>query len=163
MTNNKEEKNLKGIQHYYTRTRQGSHGNNYYLEPKQTCPVDVLNDKERFVILTFDKDDDYIVINNQRYYLNKYNSIKATDKIQQRVAIVDLKELKKSKPYKYDKKFDHEHTAKFDNFDELEKLAKQQWLVNGAPYVKQVALYNEKDKACRYYYEPSCDRRIAIA
>ena len=163
MTNNKEEKNLKGIQHYYIRTRQGAHGNNYYLEPKQTCPVDVLNDKERFVILTFDKDDDYIVINNKRYYLNKYNSIKATDKIQQRVAIVDLKELKKSKSYKYDKKFDHEHTAKFANFDELEKLAKQQWLVNGAPYVKQVAMYNQKEQRCRYYYEPSCDRRVAIA
>ena len=163
MTNNKEEKSLKGIQRYYTRTRQGAHGNNYYLEPKQTCPVDVLNDKERFVILTFDKDDDYIVINNQRYYLNKYNSIKATDKIQQRVAIVDLKELKKSKPYKYDKKFDHEHTSKFTSFDELEQLAKQQWLVNKALYIKQVALYNEKEKRCRYYYEPFCDRRVVIA
>lgn len=163
MTNNNVEKSLKGIQRYYTRTYQGAQGNNYYIEPKDTCPIDVLNDKERFVILTFDKNDDYIVIDNQRYYLNKYNAIKATDKIQQRVAVVDLKELKKSKPYKYDKKFDHEHTAKFASFDELEKLAKQQWLTNGSPYVKQVAMYNQKEQRCRYYYEPSCDRRIAIA
>lgn len=115
------------------------------------------------MILTFDKDDDYIVINNQRYYLNKYNSVKGTDKIQQRVAIVDLKELKNSKPYKYDTKFDHQHTSKFASFDELEQFAKQQWLVNKALYIKQVALYNEKEKRCRYYYEPFYDRRVAIA
>lgn len=37
MTNNKEEKSSKDIQRYYTRTHQGSHGNNYYIEPKDTC------------------------------------------------------------------------------------------------------------------------------
>ncbi|WP_433596635.1 hypothetical protein [Limosilactobacillus reuteri] len=163
MTNNNEEKNLKGIQRYYTRTLQSEHGNNYYIEPKDTCPMDVLNDKERFVILTFDKKDDYIVIDDKRYYLNKYNSIKATNKIQQRVAIVDLKELKKSKTYPFDNDYRRQYTSQFKNFDELKNLAKQQWLVNGAPYIKQVAMYNEKEQRCRYYYEPSCDRRIAIA
>lgn len=161
MTNQTNE--LKGIQRYYTRTQQGERGNNYYIEPKQSTPFDVLNDRERFVILTFDKADDYIVIDNKRYYLNKYTAVKATDKIEQRVAIVDLKELATSKPYKYDKKYKREYTSQFKDFDELKALARQQWLVNGVPYIKQVAMYNEKDGKCRYYYEPSCDSRLAIA
>ena len=133
---------LKGIQKYYTRTLQNEHGNTYYVEPREDCPLDVLNDRSRFVILTFDRDDGYVVIDNKRYY---------------------LKELKKSKPYDYKDKFKRHYTSCFKDFDELEKLAQNQWLTNGAPYFKQVALYNEKEQRCRYYYEPSCDRRVAIA
>ena len=81
---------LQGIQRYYQRTRQGEYGNNYYIEPRETCPLYVLNSDDRFVVVTFDRDDNYVVVDNKRYYLNKYNSIKATDKIQQRVAVVDL-------------------------------------------------------------------------
>lgn len=154
---------LKGIQKYYTRTLQNEHGNTYYIEPREDCPLDVLNDRSRFVILTFDRDDGYVVIDNKRYYLNKFNSMRATDKVNRRVALVDLKELKKSKPYDYKDKFKRHYTSQFKDFDELEKLAQNQWLINGAPYVKQVALYNEKEQRCRYYYEPSCDRRVAIA
>lgn len=154
---------LKGIQKYYTRTLQNEHGNTYYIEPREDCPLDVLNDKSRFVILTFDRDDGYVVIDNKRYYLNKFNSMRATDKVNRRVALVDLKELKKSKPYDYKDKFKRHYTSQFKDFDELEKLAQNQWLTNGAPYFKQVALYNEKEQRCRYYYEPSCDRRVAIA
>lgn len=44
----------------------------------------------RFVIVAFDKQDNYLVINDKRYYLNKYNAIRGTDKIQQRVALVDI-------------------------------------------------------------------------
>lgn len=154
---------LTGIQKYYTRTLQNEHGNTYYIEPREDCPLNVLNDKSQFVILTFDRDDGYIVIDNKRYYLNKFNSMRATDKVNRRVVLVDLKELKKSKSYDYENKFKRHYTSCFKDFDELEKLAKNQWLTNGAPYFKQVAKYNDETKQCTYYYEPSCDPRVAIA
>ena len=148
-------KTLQGIQRYYTRTVQGEFDNTYYIEPRETCPLYVLNSDDRFVIVTFDRDDNYIVVNNKRYYLNKYNSIKATDKISQRVAIVDLDELQKSKPYQYSSKFSHRYTSKFESFDELKRLAMQQYEHNGIPYVKQLAQYDEKTATCSYIYEPS--------
>lgn len=151
---NKTEK-LQGIQRYYQRTKQGEYGNNYYIEPRETCPLYVLNSDDRFVIVTFDRDDNYIVVNNKRYYLNKYNSIKATDKISQRVAIVDLDELQKSKAYPFSSKFSHRFTSKFESFDELRHLAMKQYESNGIPYVKQLAQYDEKTTKCSYIYEPS--------
>ena len=146
---------LQGIQRYYTRTVQGEYANNYYIEPKETCPLYILNSDDRFVVVTFDKDDNYIVVNNKRYYLNKYNSIKATDKISQRVAIVDLDELQKGKPYDFNPNFSHRYTSSFESFDELRHLAMKQYESNGIPYVKQVAVYNEKTASCSYIYEPS--------
>ena len=146
---------LQGIQRYYQRTKQGEFGNTYYIEPRETCPLYVLNSDDRFVILAFDRDDNYIVVNNKRYYLNKYNSVKATDKIQQRVAIVDLDELQKSKAYPYSSKFSHRFTSSFESFDELKKLAMKQYERNGVPFVKQVAIYDEKTATCSYVYEPS--------
>ena len=146
---------LQGIQRYYTRTVQGEYANNYYIEPKETCPLYILNSDDRFVVVTFDKDDNYIVVNNKRYYLNKYNSIKATDKISQRVAVVDLDELQKGKPYDFNPNFSHRYTSSFESFDELCHLAMKQYESNGVPYVKQVAVYNEKTATCSYVYEPS--------
>lgn len=146
---------LQGIQRYYQRTRQGEYGNNYYIEPRETCPLYVLNSDDRFVVVTFDRDDNYVVVDNKRYYLNKYNSIKATDKIQQRVAIVDLDELQKSKGYPYSDKFSHRYTSVFESFDELKHLAMSQYERNGIPYVKQLAQYNENTATCSYVYEPS--------
>lgn len=146
---------LQGIQRYYTRTVQGEYANNYYIEPKETCPLYILNSDDRFVVVTFDKDDNYIVVNNKRYYLNKYNSIKATDKISQRVAVVDLDELQKGKPYDFNPNFSHRYTSSFESFDELRHLAMKQYESNGVPYVKQVAVYNEKTATCSYVYEPS--------
>lgn len=151
---------LQGIQRYYQRTKQGEYGNTYYLEPREVCPLYILNSDDRFVIVTFDKDDNYIVVNNKRYYLNKYNSIKCTDKIQQRVAIVDLDELKKSKTYDYNSNFKHKYTSKFKSFNELKKLAMKQYETNGVPYIKQVARYNEETKKISYIYEPSFGKVI---
>lgn len=154
MTQQTTEK-LQGIQRYYTRTLQGEHGNNYYIEPRESCPVYILNSDDRFVVLTFDKDDNYIVVKNKRYYLNKYNSVKCTDKISQRVAVVDLDELQKSKGYPYSDRFSHRFTSKFESFDELKKLAMFQYERNGIPYIKQIAQYDEKTAKCSYIYEPS--------
>ena len=154
MTQQTTEK-LQGIQRYYTRTLQGEHGNNYYIEPRETCPLYILNSDDRFVVLTFDRDDNYIVVDDKRYYLNKYNSIKCTDKIQQRVAVIDLDELQKSKGYPYSSNFSHRYTSKFESFDELKKLAMFQYERNGIPYVKQLAQYDEKTATCSYIYEPS--------
>lgn len=144
-----------GIQQYYQRTQQGQYGNTYYIEPRPQCPLDVLNDRTRFVIVNFDKLDNYLVIAGKRYYLNHVNSIKGTDKVRSRIAVVDLHELKKSKDYDFDNKFARRYTARFRDFDELRELAKQQWLENGAPYVKQSAMYNPDTKKCSYYYTPS--------
>ena len=152
---NNQTKTLQGIQQYYQRTKQGEYGNNYYIEPRETCPLYILNSDDRFVIVTFDRDDNYIVVNNKRYYLNKYNSIKATDKISQRVAIVDLDELQKSKAYPFSSKFSHRYTSKFESFDELKRLAMQQYERNGIPFIKQIAVYNEETATCSYVYEPS--------
>lgn len=160
-TNTKEE--LKGIQRYYTRTKQGQHGNNYYIEPSDSCPLDVLNQNNKFIILTFDKRDKYIVVDGKRYYLNKYNSLKCTDKRDCRVAIVDLDELEKGKGYEYKDDFKHQYTSIFASFDELRSLAKEQYAVNGSPYVRQIAVYDKDSNTCTYYYEPSCDKKLAIA
>lgn len=146
---------LQGIQCYYQRTVQGEHANNYYIEPRETCPLYVLNSDDRFVVLTFDRNDNYVVVDNKRYYLNKYNSIKCTDKIKQRVAVVDLDELQKSKTYDYDSDFKHKYTAEFRSFEELKKLAMKQYEMNGVPYVKQIAQYNDKTGIISYIYEPS--------
>lgn len=148
-------KTLQGIQRYYQRTQQGDHGNTYYIEPRETCPLYVLNSDDRFVVVAFDRNDNYIVVDNKRYYLNKYNSVKCTDKIQQRVAVVDLDELQKSKAYPYSDRFSHRYTSTFESFDELRRLAMSQYERNGIPFVKQVAIYDEKTATCSYVYEPS--------
>ena len=158
-----ENNEVKGIQRYYTRTRQNEHGNTYYVEPSDNCPIDILNRGNKFLILTFDKRDKYIVVANKRYYLNKYNSVKCTDKRYCRVAIVDLDELENSKGYEYKDSFKHQYTATFASFYELRQLARDQYNVNGTPYVKQIAVYNKDTDSCTYYYEPSCDRKLAIA
>ena len=130
MDNKSESKKLVGIQRYCQRTQQSQYGNTYYIELRETCPLDILNRNDRFVILSFDNRDDYIVINSKRYYLSKYNAIRCTDKTENRVAIVDLDELKSCKSYDYDNKFKHQYTTEFANFDELRSLAKMQYEVN---------------------------------
>lgn len=155
MTQQQTTNKLQGIQRYYTRTVKGEHSNNYYIEPRESCPLYVLNSDDRFVIVTFDKADNYIVVNNKRYYLSKYNSIKATDKISQRVAVLDLDELKKSKAYLFSSKFSHRYTSSFESFDELRNLAMSQYERNCIPYIKKIAQYDEKTATCSYIYEPS--------
>lgn len=150
-------KKLQGIQRYYHRLRQSENGSDYYIEPQTSCPIDVLNRQDKFVILTFDKDDDYVVIDNQRYYLTKRVAVKATNKLQRRIAVVDIDELEQSKPYKFDSKFTRQNTLKVNSFDDLRKLAKDQYTVNGSPFIKQILRQN------RYYYEPSFSRQAVSA
>lgn len=150
-------KKLQGIQRYYHRLRQSESGLDYYIEPLENCPTSVLNRSDKFVILTFDKDDDYIVVNNKRYYLTKRVAIKATDKLQRRIAVVDIDELEQSKSYMFDEKFTRSNTFKVDSFDDLRALARDQFKINGAPYIKQLLRSN------RYYYEPSFSRKVISA
>ena len=152
---NFKHEDAQGIQRYYQRTVQGRYANTYYIEPKETCPMDVLNDPQRFVVVTFDKLDNYIVVGGKRYYLTRFNAIKGTDHVASRIAVVDLHELKHSKAYDFDPKFARRYTSRFKDFAELKALAEQQWLENGSPYVKQTAMYNENTKKCSYYYSPS--------
>lgn len=158
-TYNKEESSQKltGINRYYHRLHQGGSGSTYYIEPRELCPVDVLNQPDRFVIVSFDRDDDYIVVNNERLYLTKQNSIKATNKTQRRIAVVDLDQLEQSKRYKYDEKFARRYTFTVDEFEDLRNLARSQYEQNGAPYIKQILTQNG------YYYEPSFSRQVVPA
>lgn len=150
-------KNLQGIQRYYHRLRQSESGSDYYIEPRESCPIDVLDKDNKFVILTFDKDDDYVVVNDHRYYLTKRAAVKATDKLQRRIAVVDIDELEQSKPYTFKEKFTRQNTLKVDSFDDLRKLARDQYAVNGSPFIKQILRQN------RYYYEPSFSRQAVSA
>lgn len=155
MTQQQTTNKLQGIQRYYTRTIQGEHANTYYIEPRETCPMYILNSDDRFVVLAFDRDDNYIVVDDKRYYLNKYNSIKCTDKIKQRVAVIDLDELQKSKGYPYSSNFKHKYTSEFRSFDELKHLAMVQYERNGVPFVKQITQYDKNTGKISYIYEPS--------
>lgn len=49
MTENKE---LKGIQRYYHRLYQTK--GSYYIEPRETCPLDVLNDRRSSAVRNSD-------------------------------------------------------------------------------------------------------------
>ena len=148
---------LQGIQRYYHRLRQSENGSDYYIEPRTSCPIDVLNKSDKFVILTFDKDDDYIVVDDKRYYLTKRVAIKATDKLQRRIAVADIDELEQSKPYKFDEKFTRQNTLKVESFDDLRKLARDQYAINGSPFIKQLLRNNH------YFYEPSFSRQAVTA
>lgn len=154
-TNSFQTKPLTGIARYYHRRRLDDHGASYYVEARELCPLSVLNDEDRFCVVTFDHDDDYLVIANHRVYLTPENSIKCTSNIACRLAVVDLDELEHSKQYDYDDKFAHAYTNYFDSFDELRKIARAQYTKGGAVWIKQSALYDAKTDRCSYYYSTS--------
>lgn len=154
-TNSFTSKPLTGISRYYHRRRLDSHGASYYVEPRELCPLSVLNDEDRFCVVTFDQADDYIVVAGKRVYLTPENSIKCTSNIECRLAVIDLDELEHSKQYDYDDKFAHTYTNYFDSMDELRQISRDQYSRGGAVWIKQSALYDAKADRCSYYYSTS--------
>lgn len=154
-TNSFTSKPLTGIARYYHRRRLDSHGASYYVEPRELCPLDVLNQANRFLVVSFDHDDDYLVIANKRVYLTPANSIKCTSNVDCRLAVVDLDELEHTKRYDYDEKFAHAYTNYYDSMDELRQIARDQYSRGGAVWIKQSALYDAKTDRCDYYYSTS--------
>lgn len=154
-TSSFQTKPLTGIQRFYHRRRIDDHGASYYVEARELCPLDVLNRTDRFVVVSFDHDDDYIVVANQRVYLTPANSIKCTSNIECRLAVVDLDELEHAKQYDFDAKFSHTYTNIFDSMDELRQIARDQYSRGGAVWIKQSALYDAKTDRCSYYYSTS--------
>ena len=154
-TSSFQTKPLSGIARYYHRRRLDDHGASYYVEPRDLCPLDVLNDSDRFLVVTFDHEDDYLVVANQRVYLTPKNSIKCTSNVSCRLAVVDLDELEHSKQYDYDDKFTHTYTNYYDSMDELRKIARDQYAKGGAVWIKQSVLYDAKTDRCDYYYSTS--------
>lgn len=154
-TNSFTSKPLTGIARFYHRRRLDDHGASYYVEARDLCPLDVLNDEDRFLVVTFDQADDYIVVAGKRVYLTPANSIKCTSNIECRLAVVDLDELEHAKKYDYDEKFAHTYTNYFDSFDELRQIARSQYAEGGAVWIKQSALYDAKTDRCSYYYSTS--------
>ena len=148
-------KPLTGIQRFYHRRRIDDHGASYYVEARELCPLDVLNTPDRFLVVTFDQADDYIVVADKRVYLTPANSIKCTSNIECRLAVVDLDELEHAKQYDFDAKFSHTYTNIFDSMDELRQIARDQYSRGGAVWIKQSALYDAKTDRCSYYYSTS--------
>lgn len=148
-------KPLSGIARYYHRRRLDNHGASYYVEPRELCPLDVLNQANRFLVVTFDQADDYIVVANKRVYLTPNNSIKCTSNVECRLAVIDLDELEHAKRYDYDDKFAHTYTNYYDSMDELRQIARSQYNEGGAVWIKQSALYDAKTDRCSYYYSTS--------
>lgn len=154
-TSSFQTKPLSGIQRFYHRRRLDDHGASYYVEARELCPLSVLNDEDRFLVVSFDHDDDYIVVGNHRVYLTPKNSIKCTSNIACRLAVIDLDELEHAKKYDYDDKFAHAYTNIFNSFDELRKIAHDQYSKGGAVWIKQSAIYDAKNDRCDYYYSTS--------
>ena len=154
-TNSFTSKPLTGIARYYHRRRLDDHGASYYVEARDLCPLSVLNTPDRFLVVTFDHDDDYLVIANHRVYLTPANSIKCTSNVECRLAVVDLDELEHAKRYDYDDKFAHTYTNYFDSMDELRQIARSQYNEGGAVWIKQSAIYDAKADRCSYYYSTS--------
>ena len=154
-TNSFTSKPLTGIARYYHRRRLDSHGASYYVEARELCPLNVLNTPDRFLVVTFDHDDDYIVVAGKRVYLTPTNSIKCTSNIACRLAVVDLDELEHAKQYDYDDKFAHAYTNVFDSMDELRQISRSQYAEGGAVWIKQSAIYDAKNDRCDYYYSTS--------
>lgn len=148
-------KPLTGIARFYHRRRLDSHCASYYVEARELCPLSVLNDEDRFCVVTFDHDDDYIVVGNQRVYLTPNNSIKCTSNVECRLAVIDLYELEHTKRYEFDDKFAHTYTNYFDSMDELRRIARDQYSEGGAVWIKQSAIYDAKADRCSYYYSTS--------
>ena len=151
-TNSFTSKPLTGIARYYHRRRLDDHGASYYVEARELCP---LNTHDRFIVVTFDHDDDYIVVAGKRVYLTPANSIKCTSNIACRLAVVDLDELEHSKRYDFDDKFAHAYTNYYDSMDELRQIARSQYDKGGAVWIKQSAIYDAKADRCDYYYSTS--------
>ena len=154
-TSSFQTKPLTGIQRFYHRRRIDDHGASYYVEARELCPLDVLNTPDRYLVVTFDQADDYIVVADKRVYLTPANSIKCTSNIECRLAVVDLDELEHAKQYDFDAKFSHTYTNIFDSMDELRQIARDQYSRGGAVWIKQSALYDAKTDRCSYYYSTS--------
>lgn len=154
-TSSFQTKPLTGISRFYHRRRLDQHGASYYVEARELCPLDVLNTHDRFIVVTFDHDDDYIVVAGKRVYLTPANSIKCTSNIACRLAVVDLDELEHSKRYDFDDKFAHAYTNYYDSMDELRQIARSQYDKGGAVWIKQSAIYDAKADRCDYYYSTS--------
>ncbi len=155
---NKKLSHALGITRYYHQLYQSENKKSYYVEPRETCPLDILNNERRFVIISFDKRDGYVVVGGRHYYLNKLNSIKCSNRVLCRVAIVDIDELENTKSYDYDAKYNKPFTAHFNSFKELRDIAEQQWHHNGAPYVKQRALFDPVNLLLRTF-KPSVPKK----
>lgn len=152
---NAHQQPAQGITRYYERRRANDqHGATYYITPKDTCPLDVLNQAGRFVVVCFDPADDYLVVDGRRYYLTPKTAIKATPNHAPRVAIVDIDELEHTKYYDFKPSYTRHYTAIFKDFAELRALAQYQWNQGGAPWLKQTALCNG-GRLVTYYYETS--------
>lgn len=143
------------ISAYYQRQVLNKHGNTYLITPRATVPMDVINNKKRFVILAIDPNDDYVVVAGKRYYLNKYNSMKCTKAVTPRIVLVDINQLKQTKAYAFDSKYARKYTLKFDSWQQLEQTAEEQWNAGGTPWVKQVAIWNKETQSCTYTYRLS--------
>lgn len=106
------------------------------------------------------KSDRYIVVAGNRYYLNYENSVTGLDGTAT-LYLVDIDALEKSKAYPFNPKYDDDRededkSTKFDSFEDLRKLAKQQYIKAGNSIPTLRVYYTKCDaiiNKCIWYYQ----------
>ena len=129
---------LKGIKEVYVIKDDNSKGTSYHTQLRQrNLNKEKAERKDNFVILEIGNND-YIVVNNKRYYLNFMNCIRC-----QNIAIFDIDELEKTKSYAFDQKYLTDDLNVISDFNELRISAKEQYALRGA--LPQIQVIREWD------------------
>ena len=129
---------LKGIKEVYVIKDDNSKGTSYHTQLRQrNLNKEKAERKDNFVIVEMGNND-YIVVNNKRYYPNFMNCIRC-----QNAAIFDIDELEKTKSYAFDQKYLTDDLNVISDFNELRISAKEQYALRGA--LPQIQVIREWD------------------
>ena len=129
---------LKGIKEVYVIKDDNSKGTSYHTQLRQrNLNKEKAERKDNFVIVEMGNND-YIVVNNKRYYPNFMNCIRC-----QNAAIFDIDELEKTKSYAFDQNYLTDDLNVISDFNELRISAKEQYALRGA--LPQIQVIREWD------------------
>lgn len=129
---------LKGIKEVYVIKDDNAKGTSYHTQLRQrNLNKEKAERKDNFVIVEMGNND-YIVVNNKRYYPNFMNCIRC-----QNAAIFDIDELEKTKSYAFDQNYLTDDLNVISDFNELRISAKEQYALRGA--LPQIQVIREWD------------------
>lgn len=129
---------LKGIKEVYVIKDDNAKGTSYHTQLRQrNLNKEKAERKDNFVIVEMGNND-YIVVNNKRYYPNFMNCIRC-----QNAAIFDIDELEKTKSYAFDQNYLTDDLNVISDFNELRISAKEQYSLRGA--LPQIQVIREWD------------------
>lgn len=128
----------KGIKEVYVIKDDNAKGTSYHTQLRQrNLNKEKAERKDNFVIVEMGNND-YIVVNNKRYYPNFMNCIRC-----QNAAIFDIDELEKTKSYAFDQNYLTDDLNVISDFNELRISAKEQYALRGA--LPQIQVIREWD------------------